>query len=383
MAALADQLHVDSAFVAGGAACLLGCPEQKLLSSSDIDIFVLNVKERDTVLENIKNKLMLLYPYAIIMQSNEAMLTVVRRYNDTKIQIILSPHQTMAAVLRYFDFDYVRAAFDGELLYRTFGAQRAWDTRSTGECYAMLVNPYRLQKALRKGFELPTRFLEILEDDKVSSTINTLYVGGGDVPRHIDENRFRMCHNMLSLSETPSAEWCKRTHSRYILPCEIKAKVEGAMFEARRGLFAKADDSVVLPLGKLRYHRCDEDKKELEFTLVPSFQDDMHRLALNLKRLLGSVHDLEDEITVADVIYVHLSLDDGTSVPLSLDGQSHTLDFYPAALENLMLTHLVCCEAKFKCIFETEEGSAVYVPVFNCLSALHLLRSRRGTVGSE
>jgi hypothetical protein len=260
---LVRLLDPARAFIAGGEACIMGCPEQTRLDSSDIDIFLLNVKGRKKLLQVLLLKIKELYPHAVVGRTSELVITVVLRYQERNIQLVLTQCSTMHQVLRSFDMDYIRAAFDGQHLHRTYGAALSWLLQCTG-CHGP-SNPHhrRAAKAHHKGFKyLPTAFPAAAE---LSKPVRLLYVCPGDIPKAVDQERlYRHCHMFDPEGES------QFTQGEYSMlhwfPTDTKLTERN--YRGHRGVFIKSEKSVRLPIGSI------EQSENGEQFFRPAFEAD-------------------------------------------------------------------------------------------------------------
>jgi hypothetical protein len=150
--ALLTMLDPSSMVIAGGGAIRLGCPWVPWELNSDIDLFILNSKNRMAVISEALAILRL--SGRVVCGTSPAVLTAVGVYGTRRIQLICSGAETPQQLISEFDLHMAKAFFDGRRLVATCRAVMDWQTRkcSNGSLYD--IKPKRLIKAHMKGFEL-------------------------------------------------------------------------------------------------------------------------------------------------------------------------------------------------------------------------------------
>ncbi|KAE8250836.1 hypothetical protein A4X13_0g4337 [Tilletia indica] len=153
--------------VAGGSvlACLTTSEFGEAVRNSDIDLFIwgLGVQDMQRKLESIKTTIIANVPhfaYTYVVERSAGAITFIPRVqeNGRKIQVVLRAYTTPAAVLSSFDLDPACAFFDGEQVWLSLRAVRAFYTGYTTTVGAISSSfAARIVKYATRGYGVRVR----------------------------------------------------------------------------------------------------------------------------------------------------------------------------------------------------------------------------------
>lgn len=148
---------------------------------SDIDIFILNQDKtafRDVISYFAANS-------RVYFAKQKSLVSIIIQGVTRNVQLIMTKHKSKEEILlKSFDLDYIRAAYDGKKVYY---APECWIANVTRTCNFMLTNrswtlESRLSKTLKKGYaiadtiELPSSiYIEEKAINKSKSSFDKLY----------------------------------------------------------------------------------------------------------------------------------------------------------------------------------------------------------------
>ena len=160
--ALMDILSDETCVIAGGAACHLAHPDIPLQEYSDVDIFVFDRAEPIAKLDTIAKLIQILQDDGYTLCSmGPSIIAALGPINKRQIQIILTRAQTTHELIKRFDLDYIKIAYNGARILTTAGAERDCLTKICHGSF-ILVTPMRLMKAKLKGMTLDADGEELL-----------------------------------------------------------------------------------------------------------------------------------------------------------------------------------------------------------------------------